>query len=71
MRDKQFTEAQDLTHHNAEEEDADEDDNEVKKSVAGEYQSKLVFRNTKKEDAKLEDFELIKIVGKGTFGKVF
>ena len=71
LRDMQYDETQDYMHHNAEEEDADEDENEVKKSVAGEYQSKLVFKNTKKEEAKLEDFELIKIVGKGTFGKVF
>jgi len=43
-------------HHNEEEEDADEDDNEIKKSVAGEYDTKLVFKHSKKDDAKLEDF---------------
>jgi len=30
-----------------------------------------VHKNAKKEDAKLEDFEMMRIVGKGTFGKVF
>jgi len=31
----------------------------------------LVQKINRKEDAKLEDFELMRIVGKGTFGKVF
>jgi len=30
-----------------------------------------VFKNKDADNAKLEDFEIIKIVGKGTFGKVF
>ncbi len=30
-----------------------------------------VFKRTNRADAKLEDFKLIRIVGKGTFGKVF
>lgn len=72
LRDQQYEQTKDFNHHNAEEEEKDEDeDNEVKKSVAGEYQAFSVFKNKQKEDAKLEDFELIKTVGKGTFGKVF
>lgn len=73
LRDKQFVETQDYNYHNAEEEEADEEENEVKKSVAGhhEYAATTVFKRKEKQDAKLEDFELIKIVGKGTFGKVF
>ena len=30
-----------------------------------------LFKNAKKEDAKLEDFKLLRLVGKGTFGKVY
>ena len=30
-----------------------------------------VHKNPKQDDAKLDDFEMIRIVGKGTFGKVF
>ena len=58
---------------NPEEEDPDEieDDNEVKASVAGIYEFTQVHKNAKKEDAKLDDFEMLRIVGKGTFGKVY
>jgi hypothetical protein len=31
----------------------------------------LQFKRKAKEDAKLEDFQIIRMVGKGTFGKVF
>lgn len=70
LRDQQFAATKDFE-KNAEEEDADEEENEVKASIAGEQPSTLIFKKGKKEDAKLEDFEMIRIVGKGTFGKVF
>jgi len=70
LRDQQFAATKDYE-KNAEEEDADEEENEVKASIAGEQPSTLVFKKGKKEDAKLEDFQMITIVGKGTFGKVF
>ena len=38
---------------------------------APEMAATLQFKNKKKEDAKLEDFQIIRMVGKGTFGKVF
>ena len=73
MRKLQQQEAQDLK-ENPEEEDPDEDD-EIKESMAGapgqQFAFKQVHKNAKKEDAKLEDFEMMRIVGKGTFGKVF
>lgn len=56
------------TSHNAEEEDPDGQD-EVQQSIA--VGSTNVFKKKGKEDAVLEDFQLIRIVGKGTFGKVF
>ena len=33
--------------------------------------SQVIFKKVNKEDASLEDFKLMNIVGKGTFGKVF
>lgn len=56
------------TSHNAEEEDPDGAE-EVAQSIA--VGSTTVFKKKNKEDAVLEDFQLIRIVGKGTFGKVF
>jgi len=56
--------------HNAEEEDPDEEENEVKNSIS-DLPSQVVFKKPSKEDASLNDFELMRIVGKGTFGKVF
>lgn len=58
---------------NPEEEDPDEleEDNEVKASIAGNYAFQQVHKKANKEEAKLEDFEMMRIVGKGTFGKVF
>mgnify|MGYP000088047020 CR=1 FL=1 len=56
--------------HNAEEEDPDEEENEVKQSIS-DMPSQVVFKRKNKEDASLTDFELLRIVGKGTFGKVF
>lgn len=72
LRKQQQEETQNLK-ENPEEEDPDEleDDNEVKASIAGNYTFQQVHKNAKKEDAKLEDFEMMRIVGKGTFGKVF
>ena len=59
-------------------EEDQEDNQEVMMSMApGVGQNKpemaatLKFKNKKKEDAKLEDFQIIRMVGKGTFGKVF
>ena len=77
MRKQQQEEGQNLK-ENPEEEDPDEDD-EIKESLAGGQGSPnapqvgfmQVHKNAKKEDAKLEDFEMMRIVGKGTFGKVF
>ena len=58
-----------------EEEDEDPEDkidtDEIKQTVAGGVQAQLVQKINRKDDAKLEDFELMRIVGKGTFGKVF
>lgn len=58
-----------------EEEDEDPEDkidtDEIKQTVAGGFQAKLVQKINRKDEAKLEDFELMRIVGKGTFGKVF
>ena len=54
--------------HNAEEEDPDGQD-EVQQSIA--VGSTTVFTKKDREPAALEDFELQRIVGKGTFGKVF
>jgi hypothetical protein len=69
LRKQQYMANTDLS-TNAEEEDPDED--EVKQSIAGETPSTLVFqRGDKKDNTRLEDFQLMKIVGKGTFGKVF
>jgi len=31
----------------------------------------LIFKRKKKEDVKLNDFEILKMIGKGNFGKVF
>ena len=72
LRKLQQEETQNLK-ENPEEDDPDEqeDDNEVKASIAGNYTFQQAFKNSKKEDAKLEDFEMMRIVGKGTFGKVF
>ena len=33
--------------------------------------SQIIFKKKNKEDSVLEDFQLLRIVGKGTFGKVF
>lgn len=66
---------------NPEEEEADAE--EILQSMAGgvkkpgdnggtdEGQATTVFVNKAKESAKLEDFQIIRMVGKGTFGKVF
>jgi len=70
-RDQQFEANQDLGYHNEEEEDPDEEcDNEVQKSIA-DMPAKILFKKKNKCDAKLEDFKLLRIVGKGTFGKVY
>jgi hypothetical protein len=42
----------------------------VAKSIA-DMASQMVFKRPNKENASLEDFRLLKIVGKGTFGKVY
>ena len=71
LRDRQYNVAKDFEHHNEEEEDPDDDcDNEVAKSIA-EVPAKVIFKKKNKNDAKLEDFQLLRIVGKGTFGKVY
>ena len=67
---------------NPEEEEADAE--EILQSMAGgvrkpggddggvtEGEATSVFINKNKESAKLEDFQIIRMVGKGTFGKVF
>jgi len=47
----------------------DAEDNEVKNSMVG---GKALFNRQKKGGtAKLEDFKILKMIGKGTFGKVF
>jgi len=53
-----------------EEEEPDEEENEVAKSIV-ELPSQVIFKKPDRADANLEDFKLLKIVGKGTFGKVF
>ena len=68
LRDQQYAATKDYQ-GNAEEDDPDDED-EVKKSVVQD-QAQLIFRKENKESAILEDFKLIRIVGKGTFGKVF
>lgn len=68
LRDKQFAASKDYQ-GNAEEDDPDEED-EVQKSIA-ELPSQVIFKKKNKEEATLEDFKLLRIVGKGTFGKVF
>lgn len=55
LRDQQYAATKDLT-KNAEEEDADEEEQEVKASVAGVTPSQLVFVRKNKEQATLEDF---------------
>ena len=67
LRKMQQEETQNLR-ENPEEEDPDEieDDNEVKASVAGNYEFTQVHKNAKKEDAKLDDFEMMRMVGKVT-----
>lgn len=68
LRDKQYEATKDYQ-GNAEEDDPDEEE-EVAKSIA-DLPSQVVFKKKNKEDASLEDFKLLRIVGKGTFGKVF
>jgi len=46
----------------------EEEDNEMRQSMAG--GARPLFSRSQK-DAKLEDFKLLKMIGKGTFGKVF
>jgi len=46
----------------------DAEDNEVKNSMVG---GKALFNRQKGGTAKLEDFKILKMIGKGTFGKVF
>ena len=70
LRDKQYLATKDYN-ENAEEEGPDEEEeNEVKQSIA-QVPAKMVFQKKDAMDAKLEDFILLRIVGKGTFGKVF
>ena len=70
IRDQQY-EFSKQEYKNSEEDDPD-DENEVQKSITN-LPSQKVFQNKKKGvvDSTLEDFQLLKIVGKGTFGKVF
>jgi hypothetical protein len=68
LRDKQYDATKNYQ-ANAEEDDPDEEE-EVAKSIA-DLPSTTVFRKQNKEDSSLEDFKLLRIVGKGTFGKVF
>lgn len=68
LRDKQYEATKDYN-GNAEEDDPDEEE-EVAKSIA-DLPSQIIFKKKNKEDASLEDFKLLRIVGKGTFGKVF
>jgi len=65
LRDQQFAASKDFTHKD----DAFDDDEEVKQSIA--IPSQLMFKNKKKGAANLEDFEIMRIVGEGTFGKVY
>lgn len=76
LRDQQYT-APIAT--NAEEQEKDESDEEIQQSMAGPSQGQqkvedtpeLVHKGKNNDVAKLEDFEIVRIVGKGTFGKVF
>jgi len=47
----------------------DEIDQQTRASMAG--GAKLDYRRTDQKDAKLEDFLIKKMIGKGSFGKVF
>jgi hypothetical protein len=69
LRDQQYAATKDYN-GNDEEEDPDEEENEVAKSIA-DFPSQMVFKKHNKAEASLEDFRLLKIVGKGTFGKVY
>jgi serum/glucocorticoid-regulated kinase 2 len=46
----------------------DADDTEVKNSMLG---GKNLYTRDENSNAKLDDFKILKLIGKGTFGKVF
>ena len=86
IRNKQFQESKNFADKNEDDDDDDEEEEEGSQYVAGTGQSKeptarqslrqggaLIFTREKQEayQPKLQDFIIMKMVGKGTFGKVF
>lgn len=51
--------------------DDEKDDAEITQTMANSSDVVSAFRKKKAAEAKLEEFERLKLVGKGTFGKVF
>lgn len=68
LRNKQFVASKDFSKHNDEELDEEENAQEERRTIVG--GGDLIF-NRKKDNVKLQDFAIKKMVGKGTFGKVF
>lgn len=67
LRDQGLMANNDFTDNYEEEQ---RDDDEIKESIRDDVAT-VLHKGDTSEDAKLEDFILMRIVGKGTFGKVF